>query len=251
MKSNNPKLLMGLFTALIIGACSQDVDRKMSDREEGLNVSDISLIEQSLGKPLFKVDQIFTDAIGNTLTIRFASLNKDLLDDYIRATKYSVTFEAVTETPHAPAKASQISESFSMEPDVEIGYDQKIVVETISKSFRKGTGGYVVHVEPRESNTSGRIMRDGWWVEHTSDAWPEQIWVYNYTADYIHYKLYRKWNWSDVSWGSYFFITSFYGPSDVQDIDGPWKVRLNLNYDHSTGSYDFRWYDADTNTYYQ
>lgn len=250
MKITTLKFFISMLSIVLFISCSDEKDVKLVPKEEGLNVSDISLIEQSLGSPLFKTDKVFTDKFGNSLTIRFASLNKGLLEDYIRATNYSVTFYKVAEAPQGLVKAVMPDKETPTLPDVEVGYDQKVVIETISKSLMTGTGGYTVHVKSSDSFANGRIQRDGWWVEHTSDAWPEELYVTNFTADYIHYKLYRKWNWSDVTWGSYFYIKTFYGTSDLVNVDGPWKVRLNLEYDHSTGSYDYSWYDVETNTWY-
>ncbi|HMJ68081.1 MAG TPA: hypothetical protein VK508_04265 [Cyclobacteriaceae bacterium] len=245
--------VFGLFMmAAILSRCAGDekVDNANLVRTFESQIPDL---EKQIGISFFVHDLIVTDRSGkNFVKMRFASLDQDLLADYMQNTKYSIT--ALTESPRRVAPNPRRPQDLLNSGEAPVDYDNssddysfKIVTEVLEQSLEPGMVGFMTHVENARElkiDDSGRT-KSRVWIQHASGNWPEWLHIQNkqyWDEDYyVHYKLKKKNSTIDCCWGGTWIIWTQYAEYEDWDIDGPYRVCVDLQYENSGYGYDYFW----------
>lgn len=173
--------------ASFIGCSTPDVSSpsvdKSPEREEPFQ-SEISLLEKEMGVSYFKKDVVIHDKSGkNSITMRFASLSNEVLNNYLTSVKYEIV---PTDGKKSTTNNQQSNSPETSDAPAPTTFKSDIITEIVSKNLQKGIAGYYVTVMP-SNHPSARTTDDGpYSTSHMSEDWPERMhFTLNAPTNYI------------------------------------------------------------------
>jgi hypothetical protein len=228
------------FLILILIAFGCQNDEKPSDRSSAKDEteSEITLVERELGIQLHFRDLVLTDEGGeNKITLRVASTNESMLNEYLRYRTFSIEPIFQKEETDGSIDLRNAPKVLNNSAKLAGDFDATVITEVINQDLKSGVRGVRLH---NKYNTEYKADKSGrtkyyFLTTHTSNNWPSYLnyQSFSYTQMQMDYK--QKWysSWFPVygpeSWCCYDFY-EFH-------VDGPYRVRIWVEYNFESDYY--------------
>ena len=254
---------------VIVVSCNKQNGVEVAPTQEKEPISVIDLMEKEEGIKYFKKDVVLRDASGkNKIVMRFAAVDEDALNYYLSVREHTVIPNPKTSKGLGKTKVD-FTDNQIQNIDSEIGASKiRVVSEVSSSQLDNGVVRYGIKVTTKNFSNTRLSQNYNFWETHICPTnWPETLTMTVYgTNDQCYPKLtwgldYRT-NWTatwyslnNKPWDNYlltgyppnFFIpcTNTGGGNQststfVQDVDGPWRVRFNAQWNQE---YSFVWFN--------
>ena len=205
--------------------------------------SEIDLMEKQEGVTFFKKDVWIKDETGkDQVLMRFASVNKDLLDTYLEENHYTLLPISGTISNQHSIDVKPTNNSTNLST-----IKQMVITEVVGIKSPSAIKEYVIHVERKSDNTknkkNGRVsITYSSFTIHVSMNWPTYCRVY--ATQPIRHSMRVKDRWMN-SWSAPSALLEHSSTNTYYEYkykidewwDGPWRARLEVDYNNSS-NYD-------------
>lgn len=215
-------------------------------------------METQTGLSFFKEDIILKSG-KQSVIFRVASLNEDVLKDYLSAYEFSLeqlTFADMKKRVHTPPVGEDLQTDYINE---KVDYSKEtidktaIFTETVLLNQDIKNLGFRINHVPKNSNARLKSTWPDWTYTayHESQTWPEWFVISSHSGQ-IAYEIDRKNRWyMGYYTGNYceyeypYACKSYWDQENYTErtfwVDGPYKCRAKVGY-HSYAHYSFEWW---------
>lgn len=225
---------------LLVFAFGCQNDEPPSDRSSAKDEteSELTLIERDLGMPLYFRDLTLKDGKGeNEITLRVASTNESMLDEYLKSRLFSIEPVIKKEETDRVVDLRNVPKVLNTNIKQSADFEAAIITEVIKQNLRPGVLGVQLH---NRFNSDYDVEKNGrtkynYLVTHTSNNWPSWVTYQSFSNTEMQLDYKQKWysSWFPVygpeSWCCYDYY-EFY-------VDGPYRVRIWVEYNFESDYY--------------